>query len=105
MKASAWRGGSRDKPIYGIRVGKANRDAYFDRDWAVIEVEMDGQWQTFPLTPGFWSQCTEFRDSGSPRIREWLARHFTTEWPKGEPPIFALVPVGERRFRLAPNEQ
>lgn len=69
MKASAWRGGSRINPTYGIRVGVPNLHAYFKRDWRSIEVEMDGQWQTFQLTPGFWNQCPEFRDSGSPRIR------------------------------------
>lgn len=103
MKASAWRGGSRDNLQYGIRVGRANRDAYFDRSWTSIEVSMDGQWETFPLTPGFWNQCTEFRDSGSPRIRHWLERHFTTDWPKGQPPHFTLKPMGEGRFQLVPD--
>lgn len=103
MRASAWRGGSRDNPIYGIRVGRPNRDAYFMRSWTSIEVEMGGQWETFTLTPGFWNQCTEFRDSGTPKIRRWLECHFTTDWPKGHPPQFELVPVGEGRFRLEPT--
>ncbi|WP_027962118.1 hypothetical protein [Halomonas halodenitrificans] len=104
MQASAWRGGSSARPVYGIRVGRPNRDAYFDRAWSSIEVEMDGRWQTFQLTPGFWNQCTEFRDRGSPRIREWLERHFTTDWPKGSPPRFRLEVLGGGRFRLSPHE-
>ncbi|MGM0985276.1 MAG: hypothetical protein ACQEXG_17970 [Pseudomonadota bacterium] len=103
MKASAWRGGSHTHPVFGIRVGRPNRDNYFKPDWASIEVEMDGEWESFKLTPGFWRQCTEFRDSGTPKIRRWLERHFTTGWPKGHPPQFELVPLGDKRFRLVPD--
>jgi hypothetical protein len=97
MQASAWNDGA---STYGIRVGLPNRDAYFDPTWTEIEVEIDGQSHLFALTPGFWQQCPEFRDRGSPVIREWLRLHYTLDWPSGDPPRFELVPLGGNRFRL-----
>ena len=76
MEARAWFGGrkrgGRDprKGAFGIRVGKANRQQYFDPCWTTIEVEMDGRVEVFQLTSGFWRSCPEFRDSGSLRIQE-----------------------------------
>ena len=80
MEASAWFGGRKkgshapDVGTFGIRVGIPNRQRYFDPSWTEIEVEMDGHAEVFQLTSGFWRNCPEFRDSGSPRIREWLRR-------------------------------
>jgi hypothetical protein len=108
MRATAWKGGSTAYPVYGIRVGLANRERYFpkpDRDEHEIEivVEVDDQPHTFALTPGFWNKCPEFRDRGSTVIRQWLQRHHRLDWPKGEPPEVQLVPLGGRRFRLLPR--
>jgi len=108
MEATAWRGGRTAKPIYGIRVGFANRDQHFQKPDDVgvdflIEVEMDGHQHTFALTPGFWNKCPEFRDRGCPVIREWLRRHHTLSWPKRKPPQVRLVPLGGCRYRLLPS--
>lgn len=97
MQASAWNNGGN---TYGIRVGAANRDAHFERAWTEIEVEIDGQFHRFDLTPNFWTTCPEFRDSGGTVIRDWLRRHHTTDWPSGDPPRFELLPLGGNRFRL-----
>jgi hypothetical protein len=97
MQASAWNDGG---STYGIRVGIANRDAHFDRTWTEIEVEVDGQFRRFALTPGFWNKCPEFRDSGGTVIRDWLRQHHTLDWPAREPPRFQLLPLGGNRFRL-----
>ena len=83
MRASAWKGGSSASPTYGIRVGSANRDQFFDSSWAEIEVEIDGQFHTFALRPGFWNKCPEFRDRSSRGIRDWLRKHHTLKWPTG----------------------
>lgn len=99
MEASAWRGGG---STYGIRVGQANRDRFFDPVWKTIQVEMDGSVHEFALTDGFWRKCPEFRDRGKPSIREWLQRYKTTNWRKGEPPRVQLIPLGNNRFRLVP---
>lgn len=98
MKATAWRGGNGG--TYGIRVGLANRDEFFDSRWEHIDVEIDGTLHRFALTGGFWRHCPEFRDRGQPIIRNWLRRHGRLNWPKGRPPEFELVPLGTARFRL-----
>jgi hypothetical protein len=97
VEASAWSSGG---GTFGIRVGMRNRDRLFDRSWSQIEVEIDGQFQTFVLTPGFWNKCPEFRDSGGTVIRDWLRQLHTLDWPSGEPPRFQLLPLGGGRFRL-----
>ena len=102
MEATVWKGGSSSHPQYGIRVGYPNRRAYFKQDWTSIEVEMDGRSYYFNLTPGFWNQCPEFRDRGTPVIREWLRKHRILNWASGNPPKFELTPLGNGRFRLVP---
>jgi hypothetical protein len=102
MQVTAWRGGSTATPTYGIRVGLPNREVHFERDWTEIDVEIDGQPRHFSLTSGFWTKCPEFRDRDSV-IREWLQRHHTLDWPKGEPPRVSLVPLGGHKFRLLPS--
>lgn len=81
-------------------VGLPNRDNYFKPAWSEIEVEIEGEVYRFALTAGFWKQCPEFRDRGSPVIREWLRMHHTLNWPKGRSPQFDSVPVEGNRFRL-----
>ena len=97
MLATAWNDG---RTTYGVRVRRADRDRYFREVWTEIQVELDGHVHRFRLTPSFWRRCSEFRDSGSPLIRRWLARHHSTEWESGSPPRFVLTPLGENRFRL-----
>jgi hypothetical protein len=98
MRASAWNDGG---STYGIRVGATNRVRYFDPTWKSIEVELDGRWHRFTLTPGFWKKCPEFRDRGQPIIRAWLERHRSLTWPYRHPPTVELIPLGTGRFRLA----
>lgn len=98
MRVSAWKGGRSD--MYGIRVGAPNRDRYFHRGWSEIEVEIDGRVHRFKITPGFWNKCPEFRDRGTPTIRNWLVANGLVPWKKGSPPKFTLEPVAGKRFRL-----
>jgi len=99
MQASAWNDG---KNTYGIRVGKSNRDRFFNPDWKVIEVEIDGHFHSFELTPSFWRKCPEFRDRGEPVIREWLQRNRSLKWPLRQPPKLEFISLGNGKFRLLP---
>jgi len=99
MLATAWNNGGNQ---YGIRVGKVNRDRYFNRGWNLIEVDIEGKLYQFVLTSGFWRNCPEFRDSGQPIIQEWLTKHKILTWPKGEPPQVQLISLGNGKFRLLP---
>ena len=93
---SAWSGGN---GTYGLRVGRENRDRYFDRRWDEIQLEIDDKNHRLRITAGFWNQCPEIR---SPVVRTWLRRHRTLEWPRGRPPKMELVHLGENRFMLLP---
>lgn len=97
MDVTAWSSGS---GTYGVRVGKENRARHFKSTWNRIEVEIDGRVYAFALTPGFWKQCPEFRDSEDMAIRGWLQRHYTIDWPTGRPPRFQLFPLDGACFRL-----
>jgi hypothetical protein len=97
MIAKAWCNGNNH---YGIRVGKPNRCQYFQKEWKFIEVEIDGRVHNFRLTDSFWRKCPEFRDRGSPVIREWLIQNNLHIWDKGKPPKVNLIPMDECKFRL-----
>lgn len=94
MQVKAWNNGGDG---YGICVGRSNRDRYFSRSWRSIEVEIDGQLNTFPLTGSFWRNCPEFRGRA---IKEWFQKKRLAPWLHGNPPKFELAPVRENRFRL-----
>ncbi|MDR3276264.1 MAG: hypothetical protein LBT11_03465 [Treponema sp.] len=97
MEVSAWKNGS---GTYGIKVGDDNRDKFFNPSWDWIDVEIEGNIHRFQLTPGFWNDCSEFRDSGATIIHDWLLRQNVIPWQKGKPPKFRLELIDERQFRL-----
>lgn len=97
MQVTAWSNG---RGIYGIRVGSANRNAFFRREWQQITVEMGGAPRTFKLTAGFWRDCPEFRDFKESWIEQWLRLQSAIPWPQFHPPEFQLIPTGENTFRL-----
>lgn len=98
MKVTTWHGSG----VYGIRIGNANRDLYFNPSWTEIQVEMDGQLQTFGLSKGFWHKCPEFRDRGSSFIKDWLQKHKTLDWPRQQTPKMELIQLSANKFRLIP---
>lgn len=100
MQASAWSGGSKRYPVYGIRVGAKNRDAHFESEWSEVTVLINGSEETFRLTPGFWNKCPEIRDNKHRAMRRWLDTHYGLPWPYKKPPRFQLIPLGSNRFEL-----
>ena len=96
MIVSAWKAAT-----YGIRVGQANAREYFDRSWEQVEVEINGKFYSFKLSPTFWTTCPELR--GGP-IPDWLKEQGLVPWPKGKPPKFRLEPLGDKKFRLYRNK-
>jgi hypothetical protein len=100
MQVSGWRNGASKHSTYGIRVGKPNREAYFDPSWSTIQVDIEGTWHEFELTNGFWNDCPEFRGRA---IRQWLERNHLLSWSRQKPPRAHLLPVDSNRFRLILN--
>lgn len=97
MQVTAWSNGN---GIYGIRVGRANRERFFQSSWKEIEVDIVGGMHKFRLTRGFWEDCPEFRDSREIPIETWLRQEFVLPWPPGVPPKFLLLPQGDAKFKL-----
>ncbi|WP_022943106.1 hypothetical protein [Psychromonas hadalis] len=98
MKVSTWFGSK----TYGIRVGITNRNQYFDSSWESILVVIDEDEYRFTLTKGFWNKCPEFRDKGRPIIKNWLLKHKTLNWPKGQTPKMELLSMNANKFKLIP---
>lgn len=82
---------------YGIRIGAANRDRYFDTSWKSVAIEVDGAWYVCPITAGFWNNCPEIRHTA---FGAFWKRHGLAPWPRYQPPTARLVPLGGTRFRL-----
>lgn len=85
---------------YGLRVGRRNRDAYFDRTWKTVLVEMPdmpGQPLEFPLTRTFWTSCPELR---SAVFGKWMIDLGLAPWPRGAPPRIQVEHLGDNRFRV-----
>lgn len=92
MNATGWKGGT-----YGVRVGSVNASKFFRRTWQTVELEIDGEFHVFELSPKFWGKCPEIRGAA---IGEWFMRRGLAPWPTRKPPQLTLEPLGDSRFRL-----
>ncbi|MEI8209556.1 MAG: hypothetical protein WCG16_10155 [Methylococcales bacterium] len=84
MRVTKWKSGD----TYGVRVGKKNRDKYFNNSDSVIKVKINDQFYDFDITSGFWNNCPEFREKiiHINVIRNWLEKN-------GDPQYFQLIPL------------
>ena len=66
-----------------------------------MEIELEnGEIVRVNLSNSFWNRCEELRSS---KIGKWMLDRSYAPWPKGDPPKFKLIPLGERKFKLVPN--
>jgi hypothetical protein len=87
---AAWNNGDRG---YGLRVRRADREAFFRRPWRTVTVAIPHHGIVRAnVTPSFWTTCPEIRSPAFGR----LAR----SWPYGAPPSYGLVRTGRAAFRL-----
>ena len=94
MEVSTWSNGGEGR---GLRIGKRNRDAYFNEAWSEIIVEIEGNACKFKLTPSFWKNCPEIRGK---ELKPWLETNGMSNWPKGHPHKVKLIPLRGNCFRL-----
>jgi hypothetical protein len=102
---TAWNNGDHDPKGtgYGFKVARADRDRHFARDWNTVNIGLPsppgGSLAVAMVNkPSFWdAQCREMICIG---LGKWLLARGAAPWPKGKPPKFVAVSVGERVFRL-----
>ena len=108
MIVTAWNNGahSRNGSGYGFKVSVTDRDLHFKPEWDLIVLELEGEepFEVHINKETFWSDAC--RELISPEIGTWLRQHGMAPWPKGNPPRFAMDPVGENRFSVSkPQKQ
>jgi hypothetical protein len=97
---SGWKCGkfvARRAVALGVRVGRENVERFFDKNWSVVLVEIEGDTIPVKITRTFWTTCPELR---SRAIGVWMRKKGLVPWPGGRPPEMRLTPQGENRFRL-----
>lgn len=103
MIVNAWNNGahSRNGSGYGFRVHPEDRDAYFQKEWASLILEIEGE--SAPVEAAFdpaglWSETP--RPIQCTALGRWLRKQGMAPWGRGNPPVFILEPLGENRFKV-----
>ncbi|MEV0383002.1 hypothetical protein [Nonomuraea sp. NPDC050643] len=100
MRVTGWNNGSHraDGSGYGLRISKADRDRFFDRDRHSLILELgNDESVVVSVAPSFWAGCTELR---SARIGRWLIGQGLAPWPAGQPPVLVMEQVEAGRFAV-----
>ena len=103
MVVTAWNNGahSRNGNGYGFRVQIADREAFFQKEWTSILVEVEGQSEgvEIPLEAyHFWSENSAPLPCAP--VGRWLRHNGLAPWGVGNAPVFLLEPVEGNRFRV-----
>lgn len=108
MNVTAWNIGShnRNGSGYGFKVKKTDRDAFFQKQWKSILLEIPDEAEPVEINidgEKFWSEngheliCTP--------LGKWLRKNGLAPWRHGNPPSFDLEPVEENRFRVEKGQK
>jgi len=83
---------------YGIRIGKKNRDLYFDKKWNETIIEIEGYKSiSASIAPTFWTTCPELR---SKYIGKWMIFNRIAPWAGRKTPELILEQKEENHFIL-----
>ncbi len=101
--ATAWNNGNPGPSGagYGLKIGIADRDRFFDRSWQTVTLRLAEQGlprivMVNCAKASFWnSTCRELIGK---EIGRWLIDNGFAPWPKGTPPKFLFSPVEARLF-------
>ena len=99
MLVTGWNNGAFHKTGagYGIRISRKDRDRYFNKEWDYVIIQLDDEDVRVNVSFSFWDECSELRNA---KIGQWMIRRGHQRWPKGSPPVFELILIRERKFRL-----
>ena len=94
MIAAGWWGGG-----YGLRLKRADRDQFLQREWKHLVLELEGRPTPIKVNidkPSFWDgTCYELVKK---EIGEWLIANGLAPWPKQHPPKLRMEHISENRF-------
>ena len=103
MIVTAWNNGQHSKTGggYGLKISLHDRDKYFSRKWANVELELSDSGVTISVNtakPSFWDGvCRELINK---EIGKWLILNNLAPWKPKPPPKLRLEPIHANRFRL-----
>ena len=103
MVVTAWNNGAhiRNGSGYGFRVHPVDRDAFFQKEWTSILVEIEGQEEAVEVTlegRNFWAEAPG--PLPCPALGRWLRHNGLAPWSPGNPPVLLLEPLEGNRFRV-----
>lgn len=103
MIVTAWNNGN-PAPTgagYGLKIGIADRDRYFRREWKTVILVLEEHGTPVEINvakPSFWGKTC--RELISAEVGRWLISNGLAPWRAGRPPKLVLEPQGEARYFL-----
>lgn len=103
MIATAWNNGThlRNGRGYGFKVSIPDRDAFFNKEWDSIVVEIEEFPDPIEISiekDAFWSESSVPLTSLA--VGKWLIKNGMSAWPIGNSPVFVLEPVKDNQFKI-----
>lgn len=103
MIVTAWNNGahSRKGIGYGIRISDEERDEFFQKNWDVVLLELQGQEDAVEVMidkDTFWG--AHGKELISIEIGRWMRSQGIAPWSRGNPPKLIMEPIEANRFRL-----
>jgi hypothetical protein len=103
MIVNAWNNGahSRNGSGYGFRIHPDDRDAYFQKEWTTLFLEIEGEPAPVEASidqAGLWAENP--REIQCAAVGRWLRKNGLAPWGRGNPPAIVLEPLGENRFKV-----
>ena len=107
--ATAWNNGnaSDSGAGYGLKIGIADRDRFFQRSWRTVTLRLAAGGDTRIAEvncakDSFWNgTCRELIGK---EIGRWFIDNGVVPWLRGKPPRFRMCPVESGVFEVTPCE-
>jgi len=103
MQVTAWNNGKHHATGagYGLKIGKDDRDRFFQKSWGSVLITLPGVGKEVELNinkVSFWNDSC--RELISKDIGRWLIGRNYAPWPLGQPPSFNLHKKQGNHFEL-----
>ena len=103
MIVTAWNNGThnRNGSGYGFKVKNADRDAFFNKEWKSIFVEIEDESEPVEVildSEKFWQE--NGHEIIVPTLGKWLRINSLAPWPRGNPPTFEVDLVKDNQIKI-----